>query len=165
MATFKLVLGFKNGSCFQREVKEADAAYFLGKKVGDKVQGSHFGLEGYEFLISGGSDHAGFPMRRDVGGAARKRIFAVEGIGLKKRGKGVKYRFTVAGNTVHEKTAQINLKVLKEGKEKFEAPKKEEEKKEAKVEEKKEEVKEEKVEKKKEVKEEKTEAPKVEMAA
>ena len=122
MTTFKLVLGFNNGSCFQREVKEADADYFLGKKIGDKVQGTHFGLDGYEFLITGGSDYAGFPMRRDVDGAARKRIFAVEGIGLKKRGKGVKYRFTVAGKTVHEKTAQINLKVLKEGKEKFAAP-------------------------------------------
>ena len=35
---------------------------------------------------------------------------------VKKIGKGMKQRKTVAGNTVHEKTSQVNLKVVKAGK-------------------------------------------------
>jgi small subunit ribosomal protein S6e len=145
MATFKLVLGFKDGNCFQREVKEAEADFFIGKRIGNTIQGDHFSLEGYEFVITGGSDYCGFPMRKDIEGAQRKKVFAVKGVGLKKRGKGVKYRFSAAGNTIHDKTAQINLQVIKEGKEKFVSKKEAAEKK--------------KVEEKPEVKVEKKEEP------
>jgi small subunit ribosomal protein S6e len=129
MAEFKLVIGTKDGKCVQKEVKETDADIFLNKKIGDKISGDACGLAGYEFEITGGSDHCGFPMRRDVSGLGRKRILAVAGIGLlnkkKKRGrdqkgkrtmKGMRSRKTVCGNTIHANTAQINLKVLKEGK-------------------------------------------------
>jgi small subunit ribosomal protein S6e len=117
MAEFKLVLGFKEGKCVQREVKDQDASIFIGKKIGDKVEGSAVGLEGYEFEITGGSDKVGFPMRKDVAGSARKRILAVSGKGLKKKAKGVRQRKAVAGNTLHSNISQINLKVLKVGKE------------------------------------------------
>jgi small subunit ribosomal protein S6e len=106
----------KTGKSYQKIVKDADAKRFVGLKVGDVVRGEIINLPGYEFQITGGSDYAGFPMRRDVPGTLRKRILAVSGIGLKKIGKGIKQRKTVAGNTVHEKTSQLNLKVVKEGK-------------------------------------------------
>lgn len=119
MADFKLVIGLKEGKCVQQEVKDADASVFLGLKIGDTVKGDSFGLTGYEFLITGGSDHCGFPMRKDVPGSGRKKIFAVEGIGMKKKGKGKKQRKTLCGNTVHANISQINLKVTKEGKQKL----------------------------------------------
>lgn len=126
MVSFKLVIGTKQGKCVQKEVAEPDSAVFLGKKIGDTINGEVIGLSGYEFQVTGGSDYCGFPMRSDVPGTGRKRILAVQGVGLKKLGKGVRQRKTVCGNIIHAKISQINLKVLKEGKEpliKEEAPK------------------------------------------
>jgi small subunit ribosomal protein S6e len=117
MAEFKIVLSTKDGKSYQREVKEKEARPFLGKKIGDTLKGEDFGLVGYEVQITGGSDFCGFPMRPDVPGTARKRILAVQGVGIHKKAKGTRQRKTVCGNAVHGKIAQINLKVLKEGKE------------------------------------------------
>lgn len=138
MVTFKIVIGTKDGKCVQREVPDPDSKNLLGKKVGDIIKGEFFGLTGYEFEITGGSDFAGFPMRKDIPGTGRKKILAVKGIGLKKKAKGIRKRKTVCGNTVHANISQINLKVIKEGKEKLAAAPKEGE---AKPEEKKEEPK------------------------
>jgi len=115
MVSFKVVIGTKEGKCLQKEVAEPDANSFLGKKLGDKVAGEAIGFTGYEFEITGGSDYAGFPMRKDVQGVGRKRILAIEGIGLKKIAKGLRVRKTVCGNTIHPKIAQINLKITKAG--------------------------------------------------
>jgi len=105
----------KTKKCVQKEIKDTNV--FLGKKLGEKIEGDSFGFAGYEFEITGGSDDSGFPMRRDVEGIGRKRILAVSGIGMKKSANGVRQRKTMAGNTVHEKTSQINMKVIKAGKE------------------------------------------------
>lgn len=116
MAAFKIVIGTKDGKCVQKEVAEADAKSLIGKKIGDTIKGEVIGLTGYEFLITGGSDYAGFPMRSDIPGAGRKKILAVEGIGMKKKGEGQRQRKTVCGNTIHANTAQINVKVAVAGK-------------------------------------------------
>lgn len=106
----------KTGKCFSKEVKE-DAKRFSGMKIGDTVKGELMDMTGYEFLITGGSDHAGFPMRRDVTGTARKKILAVSGVGIsKQKRKGMKQRRNVAGNTIYDKTAHVNLKITKYGK-------------------------------------------------
>ncbi len=131
MVEFKVVIGDpKTGKSVQREVKDDAARHFLGLKIGDTVKGELLDLTGYEFVITGGSDFAGFPMRQDVQGIGRRKILEVKGVGVKNvkkaRGKDMKYKRTmqgmrqrksVAGNTVYEKTAQINLKILKMGKE------------------------------------------------
>ncbi len=184
MAEFKVVIGDKKGKCVQKEVKDADAKHFIGLKIGDKVNGELLGLTGYEFEITGGSDNAGFPMRSDMPGSARKKILAISGVGIdnkkkyrdkKKKGlrvmEGMRQRKTVAGNTIYDGIAQINLKILKagsqplaeapaaeapkEGEAPAEAPKAEEKPKEEKPAEKKEEP-------KPEAKEEKKEEPKEE---
>lgn len=117
MATFKLVIGTKEGKCYQKELNEEQSGNLVGKRIGDTVSGDEVGLAGYEFEITGGSDYCGFPMRRDAQGPARKKILAVSGVGLKKAAKGLRQRKTVAGNTIHDKIAQVNLKVLKAGSE------------------------------------------------
>ena len=106
----------KTGKSYQKIIKDADAKRFMGLKIGDSVKGEVLNLAGYEFQITGGSDYAGFPMRNDVPGILRKKVYAVSGIGVRKKEKGLKQRKTVAGNTVYDKTAQVNLKVIKEGK-------------------------------------------------
>lgn len=122
MAIFKLVIGTKEGTSFQRELSQEQSITLLGKRIGDPLPGEMVGLAGYEFSITGGSDHCGFPMRRDVQGPARRRILAVSGVGLKKQGKGLRLRKTVAGNTIHDKTAQVNVKILKVGPEPLAKP-------------------------------------------
>ena len=131
MAEFKLVISDpKKGKSLQREVKEDTAKRLIGTKMGDTVKGELIDLPGYEFQVTGGSDASGFPMRNDVLGSARKRITTVKGVGVmnklrkpnpKKKGwrtmKGMRLKKTVAGNTVHDKTAQINMKITKQGRE------------------------------------------------
>ena len=114
----------KTGKSYANDVKDPDARRFLGMKIGDNVKGELMDMTGYEFLITGGSDSAGIPMRQDLNGIARKRILAVSGVGIKKGRKGMKQRKIVAGNTIYERTAQINLKITTQGKDPLvEAPK------------------------------------------
>ena len=100
----------------QKELSEEESMVLIGKKIGDKISGDGLGFLGYEFEITGGSDDSGVPMRADNPGISRKRILAVEGVGIRKKGKGIRVRKLVAGDTIIEKTAQVNVKVVKEGK-------------------------------------------------
>jgi small subunit ribosomal protein S6e len=119
MAEIKVVLSNpKTGKSYQKVLKDEDSKRLMGLKIGDKLQGESIDLAGYEFEITGGSDFAGFPMRKDVQGIGRKKILATHGVGLRKKrnARGVKIRKSVAANTIYDKTAQVNMKVLKEGK-------------------------------------------------
>src|SRR3989344_5786004 len=123
MTSFKLVFGLKNGQCIQKELAEQDSKTLIGKQIGGKIAGDSIGFAGYEFEITGGSDYCGFPMRKDLTGAGRKKILTVQGIGVKKSANGMRQKKTVCGNTIHTKIAQVNLKILKEGKEPLAPPK------------------------------------------
>lgn len=116
MAEFKLVISDAKGKAVQKEVKNEQADAFINKVIGDKISGDSMGFPGYEFEITGGSDKAGFPMRKDVIGTQRKKILTTHSTGVHIKRKGIRKRKTVAGNTIHENSSQINLKVLKEGK-------------------------------------------------
>ena len=109
----------KSGKCIKKELKEDQAASLYGKKIGDKFHGEVLEMSGYEFEISGGSDFCGFPMRKDVQGIMRKRILTTKSTGNRYNRKGMRLRRTIAGNTIYNKTAQINLKVTKHGAEPF----------------------------------------------
>jgi len=163
---FKLNIGCpKTKKCYKKDLKEDDCKPLIGKKIGDILKGESVDFPGYEFKITGGSDSSGFPMRFDVDGPQRKRILIASGVGIKKKKrKGIRLRKTVAGNTIHADTAQINLKIMKYGKDPLdkaaesevkaeEAPKKEKVKQEKPAE-----VKEKKPEPKEEVKQEKEKA-------
>ena len=97
---------------------EAEAGELVGMKLGDKIQGQLIGgqFAGYEFEITGASDNAGFPCRKDVEGPMRKRVSLKYGVGMREsKPKNVKFKKTVHGNTISEDIVQINLKVVKEG--------------------------------------------------
>ena len=104
-----------------------------GKSIKDTFQGKEIKseLEGYEFEITGGSDYAGFPMYEKAEGTGRKKEILTKGWGLHRKPKGLKkkrvsapkglrLRKTLAGKTIHDKTVQINLKVIKTGNKKLE---------------------------------------------
>lgn len=114
MVEYKIVLSDpKTGKSKQIEAKDAMVKSLHGKRIGDKIAGELIDMPGFEFEITGGSSNAGFPMRRDIEGVRKVKIYAVRGIGVRQGRRGQKQRKTVFGNTVHEKTAQINMKVIK----------------------------------------------------
>ena len=121
MAELKLVINDpKSGKSYQKVVKDADAKPFFGKKIGQPIKGEIINLTGYEFEITGGSDYCGMPMRRDIDGAVRRKILSTASIGLKTKDGWLRKRKRVAGNTLHPKTSQVNLKITKYGKDPLE---------------------------------------------
>ncbi len=130
MADFKLCISDpKTGKTVQREVKEDDAQPFVGMMIGQAVKGETINLTGYEFVITGGSDKAGFPMRKGIKGI-RKSFTIRGGVGFrnKKKNQGLRKRKTVCGAKINDNISQINLKITKQGKaslfeKKAEAPK------------------------------------------
>lgn len=119
MVTHTLVINdSKTGKSYQK-VLETEA--FLGKKIGDVVPGEYAGLEGYELQIRGGSDIAGFPLRKDVEGTGRKRGLFSYSVGMRERGSGLRRRKTVCGNTITATTVQVNLRIANYGKDPVDA--------------------------------------------
>ena len=119
MTSFKLNIGDpKTSKCYKTEVKDAQASPFIGLNIGEKIDGNKIGFDGYEFLITGGTDYCGFPMRRGILGI-RKKITIYKGVGFKGGLKGMKKRKTVCGHKISESITAINLKVLKEGSKKL----------------------------------------------
>jgi len=122
--TIKICIGTKEGKTLQKELSEEQTEKLFGVKIGDKVSGNDIEFEGYEFEVSGGSDNSGTPMRKDVDGTSKKKILCVQGIGVHKKRSGQKQRKTVSGSVIGDRTSQVNLKILKEGKASlFEEPK------------------------------------------
>lgn len=111
----KVNIADKSGKTVKKELKEDQASSLYNKKIGDKFHGELIDMPGYEFEVAGGSDYCGFPMRKDVQGTMRKAILTTTGTGNKYIRKGMRLRRTVAGNTIFNKTTQVNLKVVKHG--------------------------------------------------
>lgn len=103
-------------------ISAEDARGAFGKRIGDTIKGELIGKAGYELQITGGSDSAGFPMRNDVQGSGRRKILVTRSTGNQRTPKGVRIRKTVAGNAVYEGTSQLNVKVVKAGKEPLAPP-------------------------------------------
>ena len=114
MASFKINIAGKEGKCYKTEIKDQHAAPLMGLNIGEKVDGSKLGLEGYELQVTGGMDYCGFPMRSGILGQ-RKKINIYKSTGFKGALKGIKRRKTVCGHKINEKISAVNLKVLKEG--------------------------------------------------
>lgn len=118
MPKFRVVIGASSGKCLQKELTEDESKHLIGKRLKEALKGDLIGFPGYEFLITGGSDYCGFPMRWDVAGTGRQQILVVAPtVGVKKPSKSKKARVRklVCGNTIHDKIVQVNLKVSKEG--------------------------------------------------
>ena len=123
---FKVVFGTKDGKSVQVEVSGDAAENMMRKRIGESISGDLIGYPGYEFLITGGSDKAGFPMRKGIQ-EQRKRILASGGVGFsgmkrtigkkkaRRKQKGLLKRITVCGEKIDTKIVQVNLKVTKVG--------------------------------------------------
>src|SRR3989344_8721762 len=107
----------KSGKSYTKPVEDH---VLIGRKLGDKVAGSVVGLAGYELVIAGGSDSAGFPMLKVLDSPLRKRIIITKGFGLRTRKKkalpkdAIKRR-SLRGSQVNNFNAQLNLKIVQYG--------------------------------------------------
>jgi len=122
------------GRSFSVEITGSNFNHFLGKKIGDSVEGMFVGegessLNGYKLQITGGSDKTGRPMRSELEGGNVKSILITAGTGykgkryVKKKSKIYRYKYdglrrrrNLRGNTISTDTRQLNLKVLEYGK-------------------------------------------------
>ena len=115
MANFKIVISDpKARKAYQKELDQG-ATGLMGKKLGDKLQGSHVGLAGYELEVTGGSDKEGFPMRKDVEGPGRKKILLSHGPGYNPKSRGNRKRKSIRGNMISPSISQVNLKIVSYG--------------------------------------------------
>ena len=130
MVDFKLVLNTKDGKSYSKEVSGSAADALLKLRIGGKVSGNALGFDGYEFEVSGGSDKAGFPMRKGIQ-FARKKVLTGKGVGFsgkdrnEKKQPGLIKRRTVCGEIITTDIRQVNLKVVKAGSQPLGEPTKE----------------------------------------
>ncbi len=121
MTEFKIVVGAKDGKSYQKEIKSPEADNLLKRRIGENISGNLLGLEGYEFLITGGSDKCGFPMRKGIQAPRKVVVLKGKSVGYsgldrnKNKRPGLVKKKTVCGEMITKIIHQVNLKVLKEG--------------------------------------------------
>ena len=117
MATFTVVVGDPDsGETHQVEVDGQDANRFLGKEIGESVDGGAVGLDGYTVEITGGSDDAGRPLSPGVAGAALDEVLMSErSVGYKPRRDGERRRVTVRGREIGDSVSQVNVRITERG--------------------------------------------------
>ncbi|WP_293031652.1 30S ribosomal protein S6e [Natronococcus sp.] len=117
MASFTVVVGDPDsGSTYQLEAEEQDANRFIGKSIGEEVDGGAVGLDGYTLEITGGSDVSGRPLSPDVAGPNLEEVL-MKGrqVGYHPTRDGERRRVTVRGREVSDAVAQINASVVESG--------------------------------------------------
>jgi small subunit ribosomal protein S6e len=111
---FKLVIS-EGEKSHQIEVEQTQSKKLVGLKIGDEIEASIVGLNGYKLKITGGSDKNGFPMKKDVDGPRRIKSLLSGGLGFEPKRDGQRRRKTVRGNTVSADIVQINTIVTEKG--------------------------------------------------
>jgi small subunit ribosomal protein S6e len=105
----------EDGTTYQVDVSDQNANRFIGREIGEDVDGGAVGLEGYTLEVTGGSDDAGRPMRGDVRGADLQSVLLEGGTGFNPTRDGERKRVTVRGREVGDATRQINAVVTDRG--------------------------------------------------
>jgi len=109
LTNFKLTVSDIKGKSITKELKDNDGNSLLGMIIGNETDAVIVGLKG-KLKITGGSDKSGVPMRRDIHGAARKRVLLSKGVGLQDTEIGQRVRKLMRGNTISEEIYQLNCK-------------------------------------------------------
>jgi small subunit ribosomal protein S6e len=113
MAKFKVIVSDPEaGTSKIVELEEARASPFIGRKIGETVDGAVVDLPAHKLQIRGGSDRDGVPMRPSVHGGVRRKVVLSGGVGFHSRSKGARRRKTVRGNVITDEIVQINTKIV-----------------------------------------------------
>ena len=113
MAKFKVIVSDPEaGTSKVVELEEARASPFIGRRLGETLDGSAVDLPAHTVQILGGSDKDGVPMIGNVHGGVRRRVVLTEGVGFSAKKKGERRRKTVRGNIITDEIVQINMKIV-----------------------------------------------------
>ena len=117
MATFQVVVGDpESGEAHEFEIDGQDANRFMGREIGEEVDGGAVGLDGYTVEITGGSDAAGRPLRSDVAGPNLQSVLVSErSTGYRPDRDGERRRVTVRGREIGDEVVQINAAIAERG--------------------------------------------------
>ena len=116
MADFKIILSDPGtGRSYKIDATGPAAGALIGKRIGDKVDGSVLGLPGYTIRLTGGTDKTGIPARRDLPGPARRRLLLSRGVGFHPVMEGERRRKSVRGREISADFVQINAAVVQSG--------------------------------------------------
>ena len=117
MAKFKVIVSDPEvGTSKVVELEETRAASFIGRKVGEIIDGAVVDLPAHKLQITGGSDRDGVPMRPNVHGGVRRKVILSGGVGFNPQKAGQRKRKTVRGNVVTDEIVQINTKIIEKPK-------------------------------------------------
>ncbi|MFB6162178.1 MAG: 30S ribosomal protein S6e [Halococcoides sp.] len=105
----------ESGRTYQHDVDGQDANRFVGRTIGEEIDGSAVGLDGYRLELAGGSDTSGRPMREDVTGPGVEEILSDGGTGFNPDRDGERRRVTVRGNEVSDDIRQLNTRIVERG--------------------------------------------------
>ena len=115
MAKFKIIVSDpQTGTSKVLELEEARAAPFIGRKIGETLDGAVVDLPATKVQIKGGSDKDGVPMRPDVHGGVRRKVVLSGGVGFNPTKGGERRRKAVRGNIITDEIAQLNLKIVEQ---------------------------------------------------
>jgi len=113
MAKFKVIVSDpETGTSKVVELEKARAVPFIGRRVGETIDGSVVDLPAHTVQILGGSDKDGVPIRGNVHGGVRRRVVLSGGAGFNPKNKGERRRKTVRGNVITDEIVQINMKIV-----------------------------------------------------
>ena len=108
---FKVVISDpKSGKSIQIETQDT---YLLGKRIGDVIDATPLGLDGYKIKITGGSDFSGAPMVKYLEGTVKKYVWW-------RVDKRTRVKKLVRGNTISEEIVQVNTVITEYGQKPFE---------------------------------------------
>jgi small subunit ribosomal protein S6e len=115
MAKFKVIVSDpQTGTSKVIELEEARAAPFIGRKIGEVLDGAAVDMPATKVQIMGGSDKDGVPMKPNVHGGVRRRVVLSGGVGFKAKRGGERKRKAVRGNILTDEIVQINMKLVEQ---------------------------------------------------
>lgn len=117
----------KTGKTYKKEISEEVLGSLAGRKIGEEIDGIFFEMPGYKLKVTGGSANDGFPMKKDLSIAGKKRILVSYNSGRKGK-NGIRRRVTFRGNIIGSDISQLNLVVTQYGTKPLDAGDEEEQK-------------------------------------
>jgi small subunit ribosomal protein S6e len=113
MVKFKIIVSDPEaGTSKVVELEEARAVPFIGRRIGETIDGAVVDLPAHKVQIRGGSDKDGVPMRGNVHGGVRRNVVLSGGAGFSPKKKGERKRKAVRGSTITDEIVQINMKIV-----------------------------------------------------
>ena len=116
MVDFKVVLSDPaTGKAYNIDASGAGAGSFIGKRIGDEIDGAALGFDGYKIRITVASDRNGTPARKTLQIAGRRKVLMAGGVGFHPRVDGERRRKMVRGAEITQDFVQINAIVATQG--------------------------------------------------